>query len=286
MKITAKRVFCFLTCAIACFFLVSEPALAAAPSFWIWHRTDCRMEDGKTVYDDGVNFTWLLMGIANVPASSKGSLTIKNGGYTYGTWNEGPKRRQGSGTHVAGTTCQLDLKIEKNGTISASSAVPVNAKGESLLFWGEADAGVSEKSLSYVLGKTAKDIVLPKIYSTQEQLDSYVPYLEYALEDGKIKDLTLRIVKPKDTVTALVKNDVIDFGVLAHVDFWGRSPRWQQMKIIKVDKKFKNGDTLEATIAVKPPLDPRSIGVIGIHFSRAKQDKNSEVWYKWHFYPR
>ena len=125
---------------------------------------------------------------------------------------------------------------------------------------------------------------MPKIRSTQEQLDSYVPYLEYALEDGKIKDLTFRIVKPGDTATALVKDDAIDFGVLGKVDFWGR-PGWWHMKEIKVGKKFKNGDTLETKITVKPPIDPRQVGVIGFHFGGAIQDKNAEVWYKWHFYP-
>ena len=92
------------------------------------------MNDGKAVYDNRVNFIWLMVGIANTPASARGSLTLKDGSYTYGTMNEWSNRRQGSGTRVAEAECRFELKIEKKGASSAGSAEPANAQGENLVF--------------------------------------------------------------------------------------------------------------------------------------------------------
>jgi hypothetical protein len=129
-------------------------------------------------------------------------------------------------------------------------------------------------------------VTLPKISSTTEQLASYVPYVEYVLTDAKVTGILLKMVKADDPRTVILKEDGTGFKEFGKVNLFGLAPSWEHLQQMKIDKKFKPGDAVEIELKVKPPREPRFIGVIEVWYKDAAQVKGVEVWQRWNFYKR
>jgi hypothetical protein len=276
-------IFAFVA-SVVCFALVPvQTAFAAAPPrVFVAYRTDSSIVDGKAEYFEGIKktqFAWMYLGVAGGDPKSKGSLEIKGGRYTVGTWNDWRGKK---GVSESGSDRAFDMAFV-NGLVGKIHS-PVLGKGEETIFYGAAETGLSEKTISWSIGKTQGEVTLPKIRSTSEQMESYVPYAEYILADGKVTGITLRMVKPDQPQSAIVKEDGSGFGEFWKVSLFGLSPSWEHLQEIKIDRKFKPGDAVEVELKLDKPREGRFIGLVDVWYKDEAQTEGSDVWQRWSFY--
>lgn len=280
MNIFAKKRILSLS-VIAFALLLSHGTLFASDAkLWLAYRTDAEMSGGKTVYDKA-RFSWVYMGIKGLGKGNDGTFTIKKGKYTFGTFAD--RWSKGASSNVNGTDKEFTLAFVK-GIMGTTGFSPVNAQWKELIFWGAAETGLSEKTVSYKLDAAQGEIALPKIRSTKAQLESYVPYIEYVLSGKDITGLIVRFVSIKDTQTPLTRGEAVDLAFLERVNIFGKHPEWKFLKGVRIDKFFRTGDTLEASVKVDPPVDSRKVGVVEVWFRDAAQTKGAEVWQRWNCY--
>jgi hypothetical protein len=262
-----------------------DTAHAAAPRLFLAYRTDSAVFEGRTHYGrGGTHFSWVYLGLNGGNAKSNGSLEIKNSSYTFGTWDDWSRKK---GTTVDNESHTFDLAYMIN-TLGNKAHSPTDG-GNEVIFYGLAETDLSEKTVSWTLGKTTGEVTLPKIRSTGEQLTSYAPYVEYVTQDEKVTAIILRIVKPDDTgepQNALTKEDGTGFKEFGKINLFGLAPRWEHLQEIIVDKKFKPGDVIEVELKVNPPQTPRFIGVVEVWYKEETQADGADVWQRWNFYKR
>jgi hypothetical protein len=276
----------FLSLLVGMLFFITSGAFAASandPHVFLAYRTDGVVSDGKANYGgDHTRFSWVYLGINGGDSKSKGTLEIKDAEYTFGTWDD---FRGKKGNSINGESHTFDLSYI-DVILGRKAHAPV-IDNKNVIFYGAAQTGLSEKTISWTLGKTSGEITLPKIRSTSEQLSSYVPYVEYVLMDDKVTGLILRMVKPDEPENAITKeDDDTGFREFGKVNLLGLSPNWEHLQEIKIDKKFKPGDVIEVGLKVNPPQTPRFIGVVEVWYKDETQTEGTEVWQRWNFYKR
>jgi hypothetical protein len=272
-----------------CLVLLSlDTAYAAAPSLLLAYRTDSSIVEGRSHYGGGgTRFSWVYLGINGGNAKSKGTLEIKDASYTFGTWETWNKSRGKKGTTVDKQSHTFDLPYI-NTILGGKSHTPA-VNDEGVVFYGAAETGLSEKTVSWTIGKANRELTLPQIPSTSEQLTSHAPYIEYIVTDEKVSAIILKIVKPDDSgapQSALSKEEGTGFKEFWKVNLFGLSPRWEHLQELNVDKKFKPGETIEVELKVNPPQTPRFIGVVEVWYKDEAQADGADVWQRWNFYKR
>jgi hypothetical protein len=261
---------------IVVFVFWAGAALASEPYLYFYHRTNARIVDGKSNYDQA-KFDRVYFDITDTdPALKNVTLTIKNGSYTYGTVNQLRNN-------------QLIEKISNNDHtfktkyFSANKAhIPVNADGRELAFGGDANSSFSERAFSYSLDGVVVEGVLPKFRSTSEQLVSAVPYIEYILNaDNQIAGLNIRFVKPENPAQALVKTPALDISYWERVLFWGADD--QYFGGVRMAKSFADGEILEYQLTYDTPVDPNQVYGVAIRFGNNYQSSKISALYRWNF---
>jgi hypothetical protein len=281
-----------------CLILLSiHTAYAAAPLLLVVYRTDSVIaaDEGKAYYGDlRTRFSGVDLDVNSDSSKRKGTLEIKDAAYTFRT----ERANFNEGTEVIGGNHIFDLtyigKID-NGKTSVYFPTDGGNK-ESLsfhdryydrvIFYGAAETELSEKTVSWTLGKDSGDVALPKIRSTREQLDSYVPYVEYILTDEKVTGVILRMVKPDEPEKAILKAGGTGFKEFYRVELWVNGSRENYYQELKFDKKFNPGDAIEVELNVDPPLLPSRIGTVFIWFKDEAQTDGADVKQKWSFHRR
>jgi hypothetical protein len=94
------------------------------------------------------------------------------------------------------------------------------------------------------------------------------------------------MIKPDEPEKAIIKEDGSGFKEFWRVNLFGLAPRWEHLQEIKVDKKFKSGDSIEVELKVTPPQTPRFIGVVEVWYKDEAQADGADVWQRWNFYKR
>jgi hypothetical protein len=265
----------FLFFAVLAAFAPMKEAFAGEPYFFLVHCTRAQIKGSKAVYDD-VYFRRVHIDITDADPKNSVSLTVRGGSYTCGSPGE-------FATGAPGTIVDGQDKTFRTKYFSEYSAhLPVNAARDPLRFWGKADTGFSEKEFAYTLDFNPEVTgVLPKIRSTGEQMASYVPYVEYVVNEGKITALILRMVKPSSPEIPLVKSEDVRTGYIRHVDFF--DARGKRMLRESLARTISDGQKIEMEIKLSKPLDPTKVYEVDVIFADATKGTFINAWYAWYF---
>jgi hypothetical protein len=258
--------------------LWSAPVFAYEPYFYIYHRVNSDLVNGKSSYSNcDFNRVYIDVTTDNAPTTDTATLTVKNGSYSYGTWDglwdDLPIER------VANSDRTFNIKYYAED----EALVPVNSAGEELIFWGAADTGFSEKDFAYTIDGVTKEGRVPKIRSTSEQLATYVPYVECVFDQNNyITGLKVRFVNPSNPNQTLTKSGTINVGTVSQILLWDEEGNY--FRTINANKTYSNGELLEGTVDYDEPVNPSQVYGIEIRFSDDNQDSGVKSWYRWNFY--
>ena len=253
----------------------AAPALAYEPYLYFFHQTFSAIINGKSDYSD-TQFDYVHMDVTDTdPALENVVLTIKNGSYSYGTWDNlldaQPIR----------TIANTDFTFNTKYFSDDEAHVPVNDANEHLYFWGAADSGFSEKAFSYSLDGAVINGALPKIRATSEQLKSYVPYVEYVLNaNNRVAALNISFTDPSNPAQTLIKTSEIDVELLERVNLWDQVDNLLGGNLI--NKRFADGDELKYQVILDNPPDPSEIDNVVVRFGLDYPSGN-KVLYRWYF---
>lgn len=187
-------------------------------SFWSDHYSIAGLTDGHSDYS-GARFWRLNIEITDtntVPTaddvSITGTLTLSGGSYSYWSGTEMKK--------VSGTQQTFPLAFAPDGTAGSGflDYVPVDDNGSFLRFMSEADGGLKGVSGSAVFpDKPSYNVsgTIPAFRTTQEQLASFVPYVEYIRSGTKVTGLTWRVINPSNTSVPVAQSFRMRFRVRA-----------------------------------------------------------------------
>jgi hypothetical protein len=257
--------------------LWSVPVFAYEPYFYIIHRVNSDLVNGKSSYSNShFNRVHIDVTTDNAPTSTA-TLTVKGGSYSYGTWN-------GLWDDLAierVTASDRTFNLRYNTDYEA--IVPVNSAGEEVVFWGAADTGFSEKEFTYTIDGVAKEGRVPKIRSTSEQLATYVPYIECVFNQSNyLTGLKIRFVNPSNPSQTLTKSSTANVGTVDRILIWGADDNY--IRTINANKTYSDGELLEGTVDYSEPVNPSQVYGIEIRFSDDNQVSGVESWYRWNFY--
>lgn len=163
--------------------------------------------------------------------------------------------------------------------------VPADNEGQEISFlkW----ANESLKSVNVSLNFPAMQSLngqstIPKFRTTQEQLNNFVPYIEYIRSGENVTGFTWRIVNPQDTSTPIApQNYRMRIRVYSAVDDMGNRffrNSWHDINA---------GDTPEGTFTFEQPVNESQIYRVIVRF-RTFEDNNPDIYnvYEWNFLAR
>ena len=140
----------------------------------------------------------------------KGSMTLSGGNYSF-LDSKSVMRK------ISGTPHTFEFG-SLYGVNSLMHYGPLTASGEETVFCLSADNGLNGVNVSWNFPDMPSyngQGTIPNYRTTQEQLDSIVPYIEYIYEGSNVKGLKWRVVNPADTSKPLPQDFDMYFQVEA-----------------------------------------------------------------------
>ena len=171
-------------------------AFAAEPYSLIYHYSVTDMVENKAIYDKAFFnqiefYAEIERAQTEQDKSHFGSITIPNGSYYHYDSN-------GNVVNVDNATRTFDLTYISG----ANDYVEFAPHNEGRWIWlrGKAQTSLPGKSFTWSLFDANYSDTFPNFYTTQQQLATYVPYIE---RDATKQNYTIRMVRPTDTGTPL-----------------------------------------------------------------------------------
>ena len=205
-KLAVMVILCALSLTFSCVAFGAE----SGPLMFLSHGSNADMVDGKAVYDNARFNAIFMLAYEDRPITAedsnvKGSLTIKNGTFRY-YGQLGEKVVEGFYNNQDAT---FDF-IPSFPLIVGSSNQPEYQPSESgvpISFTGTADGGLQGKSIVwslYNINVSNRSETIPNFRTTPQQLETYIPYVEYVRNGTTVTGIKWRLVKPGDTTKAVL----------------------------------------------------------------------------------
>lgn len=266
-----------LLCAVLVAAMVS--AANAETYFWSRHLSVAGLTDGHADYssarfhDIGIEITDSNAVPTAEDAALTGTLTLSGGSYSF--WDEGKLQQ------VSGTQHTFNLAFAPDGVVGSGIVdyPPVNDAGNFLRFMSAADGGLNGVTGSAVFpGRPDYNVQgsFPRFRTTQEQLNTFVPYVEYIRSGSQVTGLVWRVVNPADTSRAVSQDFEMRFRVRAvYGDEYEHLYNGSNMTI-------PAGENPEGVVTFDEPIDESEIWAVRIRLRTYETGSSSD--YDWVFF--
>ena len=266
---------------LLCVLLVTAMVSSANAEMYFWsrHLSVAGLTDGHSDYSDarfhdvGIEITNTNVTPTAEDATLTGTLTLNGGSYSF--WNDGKLQK------VSGNQQTFNLAFAPDGQVGSGflDYPPVNNAGNFLRFMVEADGGLNGITGSAVFPDKPDYNVqdsLPNFKTTREQLNTFVPYVEYIRSGSQVTGLTWRVVNPADTSKAVSQDFEMRFRVRAvYASGYDNLYNGSNMTI-------PAGEIPEGTITFDEPINESEIWAIRIRLRTYETGSSSD--YDWVFY--
>lgn len=256
-----KRLTMFLI-AIAILFATPVFATAAAasdPTLVLVHHVESFLVDGSSDYSIlSPKFASVFASVTGGSPVGNGSVRFRNASYTYGVRGE---LLEGAGTRVSAQDSSFTLKYSSEE--EAFCVYKSSSESGNVLFWGDAELGMSQKSFDFTVNSTSVQGTTPKIRSLSDQIGSYIPYISLALEEGRIARIDWRFVNVTNPGVALRKDNTATIRSLRRIRL---NLDRGETRTINIDRTFAAGETLEGSQYLDTGVEFSPLSSIEIDF--------------------
>lgn len=257
-----------LTCLLLA--ICSGAAIAAEPYLWISHVSVADLIENKATYEKAYfNQIELYAEVDRAQTeqdkSHVGSITIPNGSYYY-------NNADGNVIEVSNEDRTFDLTYYGGGDNYVEFSPSENG-GRVWFRGGKAESSLLGKNFSWSLfGNTIED-AFPVFTTTQQQLASFVPYIE---RDSSRENITLRVINPGDTGKAVSLPSAGRYRIRFR-NYNGNLLEWSGWQY------FDSGDVIDKiyTMATDPDLTRQII--VDIQLYQDAGNLNKRFNYLWRF---
>jgi len=199
-------------------------------------------------------------------------MTFSGGNYSF--WNG----RNGGMRKISGT--QHTFGLASSGMSAGNYLLwyqPFTTSGDEAIFCLSADNGLNGVNVSWNFpgnpSYNGQDTI-PIHRTTQEQLASYVPYVEYISSGSQVTGLRWRMVNPSDTSKALSFDYPVDMCINSVRNASNNTLYSGEWKLIEA------GNVVEGTETFSTPIDESEIFNIRIYFNPYEPDAaKNYLWY-------
>ena len=243
------------------------------------------MTDGKSDYSNARFFRFAIRLIdSEVPVTEEiakvsGSLTISGGRYSF--WNGREMQK------VSGDTMTFPFTEVTNVRDGSVIFEMHDNNGDLVYLIPENETGLNGVNVScHFPAMTSFDgaVNLGTFRTTQEQLNEYVPYIEYVRDGTKVTGLKYRLVVSSDTETALPAENYTN----VFFNIWGTN--WNFLTYTSEEEKhsewhaFPPGDKVEGTVSFDEPVEESDIWAAEIWFTNDVMGNYNNKAYHWYFF--
>lgn len=244
-------------------------------SLFTSHRTIVDFVGGKPDYNSARFLGVWVHALSDNPATQEdlnltGSMSFSGGNYAF--WDSKNGMRKISGTpHTFGLASTSSV----GGELGYE---PFTASGDDIVFCLSADGGLNGVNVSWNFPDKSSyngQGTIPNYRTTQEQLESYVPYVEYISSGTQVTGLRWRVVSPDNTSEAVTLDFASSFIV---ADIWNTSGNhlysggWATIEA---------GNPVSGEVTFDTPINESDISIIRVAFDY--WNNNLENSYQWHF---
>ena len=259
---------------LLCVVLVIAMLSSASAESYMWaeHESNASLINGQADYSQA-RFSQIYVTVSNSDvqfteeiANLPGTLTLSGGSYSF--W-DGKKMQT-----VSGTSHTFKL----GSTYGLWGYELYRDDGYRTRLCLGADGGLNGVNVSWSvpdMPSLSGQAVFPDYRTTQEQLNTFVPYIEFTRSGSQVTGLTWRVVKPSDTSTPVPQGFNMEFQVEnVCIDGWDSvfGSEWIDIPA---------GDTPEGSLTFDEPIDESEIWFVEVNLS-TYEDNNQEV-YSWKF---
>ncbi len=239
---------------------------------WAKHESLAGLRDGHSDYSRA-RFSQVYVCVSDGDIDFKkvadltGTFTISGGNYSF--WNGREIQR------VSGTSQTLKL----GPTYGRWAYELYKDDGERTRLCGEADNGLNGVNVSWTIPDRPSlngQAKFPNYRTTQEQLNSFVPYIEFIRSGSQVTGLRWRVVNPADTSTPISQDVDMRFQVEnASREYWDYfyGSEWIDIPA---------GETPEGTLTFDEPIEEREIWLVEVNLSTDENDDIDTI-YTWKF---
>ncbi len=226
---------------------------------------NCRTHNGQSDYSDA-RFLEFRVEVVDLDFDSiatredvnrSGTITIAGGNYSF--WNGKEMQR------VSGTQQTFKLNFESWSGVGDNVAYMLVMDNDEEFSCGvEADNGLNGISASWNFPDKPSyngQGVVPNYKTTREQLNTFVPYVEYIRSGSSVTGIKWRVVNPSDTSKPLSQDFGMSFNVNHVCDAYGDylySGPWEYIE---------PGRIPEGTVMFDEPIDESEIHVIRVYLN-------------------
>lgn len=264
--------------ALAAVLLLSVQCAWADAQLWTGHYSVSEMADGHSDYSSARFYRMRITvdDTSRTPTQEylnlKGALTIHGGTYSF----INNKLCQA----VSGTSQTLTLSKDMDLDFTALQYVPRDSEGNTIYFVMSADNGLNGVDVSWSFPDMPSfdgQGIIPDFRSTQQQLDSFVPYIEYIRSGSDVTGLKWRVVKPSDPTTPVSQDFNMTFRLVSVID-----TGFYNLGIEQEEHEITAGETPEGTFMFSEPISASEIGAVDVGLE-INEGSDSENYY-WFFY--
>ena len=243
------------------------------------HRSIASLTDGHSDYSDArfLNFyvaaTDFEGSATQADLNLTGTMTLSGGNYSF--WNG----RNGGMLTNSGTQRTFGLAAGNWMSNIGDSIVysPMTTSGDEIMFCLGADGGLNGVNVSWNLSSYSGQGTIPNYKTTQQQLDSCVPYIEFIRSGTQVTGARWRVVNPSDTSTPVPQNYDISFclqiirdksnNTIYDVDNWTYIPA---------------NTTPEGVLTFENPIEESDIYTVWVYCNN-NSDNSNWATYLWYF---
>ena len=201
-----------------------------------------------------------------------GTMTFSGGNYSF--WNG----RKGGMLTNSGTQRTFGLTAAMNVGDGLIMYMPTTASGDQTIFCLSADDGLNGVNVSWNFPDKPsynRQATFPDYMTTQEQLESYVPYVEYISSGSQVTGLRWRVVSPDNTSEPVTFDFRVGFRVF---DVWDvdryilYANQWEYIEA---------GNPVSGEVTFDSPVNESDIQTIRVAWKYG--EGSAERIYQWFF---
>lgn len=244
-------------------------------SLFTSHRSIVDFVDGKPDYSTARFLAFWVHAVSDNLATQEdlnltGSMSFSGGNYSFWDSKNGMRK-------ISDTPYTFGL-ASTSGVGGELGYEPFTASGDVIAFCLSADGGLNSVDVSWNFPGNASyngQGTIPNYRTTQEQLESYVPYVEYISSGTQVTGLRWRMVSPDKTSEAVTLDFASGFIVS---EIWNASGNnlysgeWATIE---------TGNPVSGEVTFDTPINEADISRIRVAFNY--RDGNSDNSYQWHF---
>ena len=237
------------------------------------HRSIAGLTDGKSDYSQARFLNFFVAAVdfeahaTQADLNLTGSMTFSGGSYSFWDAKKGMH-------NISGNSYTFDLASESWLSVGDELGYqPLTASGDEAIFCLAADGGLNGVNVSWNFPDKPSyngQGTIPNYRTTQEQLASYVPYVEFIRSGSQVTGVRWRVVNPSDTSKAVSQNFGMSFSVADICDKYGDSIYSGTWEYIEPNQ------APEGTVLFDEPIDESEIWNVQVYLN---DDLCTNLWY-------